>query len=143
MFRNFLDFIFVAISLFAIIACKSPQKNSTITSNKGIPVIIDPSFNVDNYNMRMNILNMHLNKDILTLEINYSGGCKQHEFNLYTTGAMVNNNVQLFLIDKQNEDFCKMLISDTLYFNIANLKTLNKNKLFITVNRNEQILQYP
>lgn len=129
---------------FLAFSCHSIKKNSTNNNQtKGIPVIIDSSFSVDNKNMRMNILNMQLNKDILTLEINYGGGCKEHEFNMYTTGAMVNNNIQLFLVDKQNEDFCKMLINDTLTFNLSNLKKLSKNKLYITINRNEQLLQYP
>lgn len=90
----------------------------------------------------MNILNMQLNKDVLTLEINYSGGCKEHQFNLYTTGKAENNHLQLFLVDSQTEDFCKMLITDTLNYNLSNLKTITKSKLNITINRNEQILQY-
>lgn len=91
----------------------------------------------------MNILNMQLNKDVLTIEINYSGGCKEHQFNLYSNGIAENNNLQLFLVDAQTEDFCKMLLTDTLNYNLSNLKTLTKSKLNITINRNEQILQYP
>jgi len=91
----------------------------------------------------MNILNMQLNKDILTLEINYSGGCKEHQFKLYTNGEVENSNLQLFLVDLQNEDFCKMLITDTLKFNLSNLKSVSKNKLNLSINRNQQILQYP
>ncbi len=140
--------ICILLVLLTGISCKSNKKSSSSNNiynnqTKGIPVIIDSSFSADNKNLRMNILNMQLNKDILTLEINYSGGCKEHSFNLYTSGKAKNNNLQLFLVDMQNEDFCKMLLTDTLQFNLSNLKSLNKGKLNLTVNRNEQILQYP
>lgn len=128
--------------LVTAFSCKSSKNTSNSNQQKGSPVIIDSSFNIDNKNMRMNILNMQLNKDVLTLEINYSGGCKEHQFNLYTTGKAENNHLQLFLVDSQTEDFCKMLITDTLNYNISNLKTLTKSKLNITINLNEQILQY-
>lgn len=135
--------ICILLVLLTGISCKSNKNSSNNNQTRGIPVIIDSSFNVDNKNMRMNILNMQLNKDVLTLEINYGGGCKEHTFNLYTSGKAENNNLQLFLVDMQNEDFCKMLLTDTLKFNLSNLKSLNKGKLNLTVNRNEQILQYP
>jgi hypothetical protein len=126
-----------------ILSCKN-NKEIVKNTNQNIPaVIIDTSFSVDNKNMRMNILNMQLNKDILTLEINYGGGCKEHQFNLYTNGEAENTNLQLFLVDMQSEDFCKMLLTDTLYFNLSNLKKFNNNKFNLTINRNEQILQYP
>lgn len=135
--------VFIVIVLHILnISCNS-NKNTTLDKHqKGSPVIIDSSFYTENKNMRMNILNMQLNKDILSIEINYSGGCKEHSFNLYTNGLVVNNNMQLFLVDTQNEDFCKMLITDTLNFNLKNLRKINKDKLYLTVNRNEQIIQY-
>lgn len=136
---------YISILLFIItgISCKSNINTSNSNNQKGIPVIIDSSFSVDNKNMRMNILNIQLNKDVLTMEINYSGGCQEHNFNLYSNGKIENNTMQLFLVDMQNEDFCKMLLTDTLKFNLSNLKTISKNKLNLTINRNEQILQYP
>ncbi|MFN4235353.1 MAG: hypothetical protein ACK4IK_11160 [Bacteroidia bacterium] len=124
------------------ISCNSNKNTPSNKHQKGSPVIIDSSFNIENKNMRMNILNMQLNKDILSIEINYSGGCKEHSFNLYSNGLVVNNNMQLFLVDTQNEDFCKMLITDTLYFNLKSLRKIKKDKLYLTVNRNEQIIQY-
>lgn len=139
----YLKSIFILLVLITGISCKSIKNTSSTNQQKGSPVIIDSSFNVNNKNMRMNILNMQLNKDLLTIEINYSGGCKEHQFNLYSNGITENNNLQLFLVDAQTEDFCKMLLTDTLNFNLSNLKTLNKSKLNITINRNEQILQYP
>lgn len=139
----YLKSFFILLVLITGISCKSNKNTSNSNQPKGSPVIIDSSFNVDNKNMRMNILNMQLNKDVITIEINYSGGCKEHQFNLYSTGIAENNNLQLFLVDAQTEDFCKMLLSDTLNFNLSNLKTLTKSKLNITINRNEQVLQYP
>lgn len=140
---TFLKSLCILLLFFTGISCKSNKNASDLNQQKGIPVIIDSSFSVDNKNMRMNILNMQLNKDVLTMEINYSGGCKEHQFNLYTNGAAENNKLQLFLVDMQNEDFCKMLLTDTLKFNLSNLKTISKNKLNLSINRNEQILQFP
>jgi hypothetical protein len=135
--------LILILNVIFIISCKN-NKEVVKNTNQNIPaVIIDTSFSVDNKNMRMNILNMQLNKEILTLEINYGGGCKEHQFNLYTKGDVENSNLQLFLVDIQNEDFCKMLITDTLKFNLSNLKSISKNKLNLSINKNQQILQYP
>jgi hypothetical protein len=140
---NKFKLLILILNVIFIISCKN-NKEVVKNSNQKIPaVIIDTSFSLDNKNMRMNILNMQLNKDILTLEINYSGGCKEHQFKLYTNGEVENSNLQLFLVDLQNEDFCKMLITDTLKFNLSNLKSVSKNKLNLSINRNQQILQYP
>ncbi len=138
-----LKYISILLIIITGISCKSIKNTSNSNNQKGIPVIIDSYFSVDNKNMRMNILNIQLNKDVLTMEINYSGGCQEHNFNLYSNGKIENNTMQLFLVDMQNEDFCKMLLTDTLKFNLSNLKTISKNKLNLTINRNEQILQYP
>lgn len=138
-----LKYISILLIIITGISCKSNKNTSNSNNQKGIPVIIDSSFSVNNKNMRMNILNIQLNKDVLTMEINYSGGCQEHNFNLYSNGKIENNTMQLFLVDMQNEDFCKMLLTDTLKFNLSNLKTISKNKLNLTINRNEQILQYP
>lgn len=139
----FLKYISILLIIISGISCKSNKNTSNSNNQKGIPVVIDSSFSVDNKNMRMNILNIQLNKDVLTMEINYSGGCQEHNFNLYSNGKIENNTMQLFLVDLQNEDFCKMLLTDTLKFNLSNLKTISKNKLNLTINRNEQIIQYP
>lgn len=139
----YIKFFLLFLLLVTEFSCKSNKNTSNSNQQKGSPIVIDSTFNTENKNMRMNILNMQLNKDILTIEINYSGGCKEHQFNLYSNGIAENNTLQLFLVDAQTEDFCKMLITDTLNYNLSNLKTLTKSKLNITINRNEEILQYP
>lgn len=126
--------------------------NSAKSSSVGInhketakDVIIERGFSAENKNNRMNILSATLNKDILKLIINYSGGCKEHDFNLYSTGLYAKSlppQIQLHLIDSQDQDACRQLITDTLNFKLTNIKIPNTYKIIITVNEYEEKIEY-
>jgi hypothetical protein len=124
--------------------CKS-NKGAGTPVQQGKQVVIDTAFNVDDKNMRMNILSTSINKDLLTIEINYSGGCIEHSFSLYSTkefSGSNNDELQLFLVDEQKEDFCKMLLTDTLLFDLSNIKTKGVNPIQIKINRQDQTIKY-
>lgn len=73
----------------------------------------------------------------LLVELSYGGGCVEpHVFELVTDGTKdATGAVQLWLLHKTHDDYCKMLISNQITFDISPLQTLKiKNLKSIKVN---------
>lgn len=65
-------------------------------------------------------------KDVLHIITRYGGGCKEHDFELYWNGLFMESNpvqVNLQLSHHSNNDMCRALITENLYFDLALLKT--------------------
>ena len=133
------------ILMFVISGC-SLTKNS--------PKKVFPSLIIqDNYlpakdNAAFTIMSADLKKDNLTLIVQYGGGCKEHEFKLFTSGLFQKKSpprLKLFLEHNFNEDFCKKLVIDTLIFNVANGRypgEESKYKVEFELDKFNEIIQY-
>ena len=157
-------FIIILILSVFVISCKSKKEtgktnnDSEITEVKTVQnkqpgikkhlvkdVIIEQGFSPEGKNNRMEILSATINEDILNLVVSYSGGCKEHNLNLYYTGFFAKSlppQIKLHLIDAQEEDFCRQLITDTLLYNLSNVKVQNTNKVFLTINNHGEKIEY-
>lgn len=72
------------------------------------------------------IIDLNLENLLLSIEVSYSGGCKQHVFNLYWDRFMAKSIpplVTLYLVHNSNEDRCEALIKEKLTFDISPLIT--------------------
>ena len=82
--------------------------------------------------------------DILSINVQYSGGCEDHDFDLYFNGALKKSlppQATLCLTHNSNGDICKALIQDTLEFNISELKQ-NNDSVIININDNKEQIEY-
>jgi hypothetical protein len=65
-----------------------------------------------------------LNANVLKIEIEYTGGCKSHQFNLVGS-QMISKSLPpiraINLIHTADNEECKQLINDTLYFDLKDL----------------------
>ena len=65
--------------------------------------------------------------NILKLNVSYSGGCKKHQFLLVEKKNLQRAkdlyDVQLQLLHNSNNDTCKKIVTEDLFFNILPLKT--------------------
>lgn len=65
-----------------------------------------------------------LDGHILTLEVEYSGGCQDHAYELYGSEAVMKSmppKRSVKLVHKSNGDNCRELVTETIKFNIQNL----------------------
>jgi hypothetical protein len=63
-------------------------------------------------------------KDLLELSISYSGGCKQHTFEVIWDGVVYTDNpcqINLLIIHNANTDNCEALITESLSINLKEL----------------------
>ena len=128
--------IFLIIILFS--SCKA-SKNSSSVIVEGISfpaLIIQDNYKPAKDNGLFNIISVEVKKDLLTLNVQYSGGCQEHEFKLYTNKNYAKSEppkLTLSLEHNSNGDLCKSIVSDTLVFDISNAKYPGKEKKY-TVN---------
>lgn len=89
-----------------------------------------------------NVDSMRVNNDTLSVFVNYSGGCKEHSFDLYSNGMFAKSmppQLSLCLKHTSNEDGCRKLIIQELKFNINNLKYPGKNTVVLKLG-NKKVL---
>lgn len=108
------------------------SQNSTNIKSLIFDSTIDYSVKGDNYVVD----SLFIKDDILTILVNYSGGCKSHEFSLYSNGTFAKSlPVQATLLLKHNGnlDLCKKLVVEELKFNIKELKKKPSEKIIIKI----------
>lgn len=91
------------------------------------------------------ILDAIIGGDILTIAVQYGGGCKTHEFDLYTDGAIMKSlppQMNLTLHHNANQDMCRALVIDTIYFNVASVKSEDSGSLIFRLNNYEPRIEY-
>jgi hypothetical protein len=63
--------------------------------------------------------------DILTLSVSYSGGCEEHDFDLYWDGSFAETALpfaNLLMFHENNNDMCEAYITEEIQFDISKLK---------------------
>lgn len=133
-------------------ACK-PKQETTETGNTdpvitepSIPeLIVDPALDREQPNGKFNVTGLEINGDILSVALNYSGGCKEHEFKLYSDGKYAKSmppQLTLWMQHIDNEDACRKLILDTLQFDITKARYENQSEVIIRMNNTKQTARY-
>lgn len=127
----------LTLLFFALISCKQSKKavsvNENITTDEmnssakdSIKFIrTDNSFTPPAENDPFNIVSVNLSGDILEIEVSYSGGCEQHNFDLVFNGAYKKSlpaKADLYLLHDNNNDQCRSIVEKKLFFNILSLR---------------------
>lgn len=71
------------------------------------------------------IYSLFVEGTILNIGIEYSGGCKEHAFELYTDGVIMKSlppKQRFFLKHDSDNDMCKSLVRDTLVFDLNGIR---------------------
>ena len=92
-------------------------------------VIIADNVNVKLKNDYLKVLEQYVSGDYLILKVQYSGGCKEHEIQIFTTGALLKTNApqaELFISHDADNDSCEALITKELKINLIELKNFYK-----------------
>ena len=103
------------------------NKTSSKTISEIKNVIIDPKLDIMNIGgAAVNVDSLAISGDILSVFVNYSGGCKEHSFDLYSNSMYAKSlppKLKLFLKHTNNDDGCRELINAELKFNVAATKS--------------------
>lgn len=129
--------IIILFSVTLLLACHKKE----MTSSKSVTPLIIPSTNASSEIKNVivdsnldiatiggaltNVDSLAIKGDVLSIFVNYSGGCKDHSFDLYSNGMYAKSlppKLTLFLKHTDNDDGCRSLISQELKFNISAVK---------------------
>ena len=137
----------------ALMACK-PKQGSTETTeefefhvdpNAFPKVIVDPSYDRTQAVDPFNVEKMYMTDSILNIEINYSGGCKEHDFALYSDGNYSKSlppQMTLHLAHDNHDDHCRSIEKKTLSFNIDAIKYKKHGELILRLNRTKETVRF-
>jgi hypothetical protein len=79
--------------------------------------------------------------DSLYVDVQYSGGCKTHEFKMITNGNFMKSlppQLPLFLEHNANEDNCRALKMETLKYDLKPLRSTQTKKIKVFVNDDKE-----
>ncbi len=83
----------------------------------------------DPFDDPFNIVEVSIFENTMSLIVNYGGGCSTHEFQLAGSTSVMKSfppQRSIQLLHNGNNDLCKMLVTDTIFFNIENLSNEKK-----------------
>ncbi|HET6243389.1 MAG: hypothetical protein H0V01_00660 [Bacteroidetes bacterium] len=127
--------LIMACTFFSCKSGKIADKSNKPLHEK---VIVEPDFSKQGKNTRMQIQEVKLISDkTIEISFSYSGGCKEHSFSLYTSGALIKTlppKIHLFLVNHQQEDACRELITAKIQFDISNALPSNTKKTILIFN---------
>ncbi|MCG8577455.1 MAG: hypothetical protein MI810_21420 [Flavobacteriales bacterium] len=121
--KNYLT-LFFALTLFGLTSCGNSKK-ATDAKNEGVPkAIVVEDMEPYQKSASVTINSVLLKGDLLTLSVQYSGGCEEHEFKLVGSKHVektmpVKRGVKLYHDNKG--DGCRELVEDILVFDIKDL----------------------
>lgn len=119
-----------------LIACKS-KKESSASADPSIPatqavqdkvlleVVRDPGYRWPGSTDQYEIGSGRIHGDTLFLEVSYGGGCKEHDFRMYTNMMWAKSlppQLMIYLEHENNDDQCRAYITRILAFDISGLR---------------------
>ena len=96
--------------------------------------VVNAEVDMTNTGAMYTVDSIKIDNDVLSVFVNYSGGCKEHSFDLYSNGMYAKSlppQLSLCLKHTNNGDACRKLIMKELKFNISNLKYAGKNTVIL------------
>ncbi len=102
-----------------------PPANTAPASDPVSEVIINATADINDKGTAYNIDSVKIKDDILSVFVNYSGGCKPHTWDLISNGMYSKSlppQIEVVLKHANNNDNCRRLSFRELKFNIARLK---------------------
>jgi len=139
----------IYLSCCFIIGCSSQKTTGANTQKAYTPeLIIQDNYKPAKDNHPFTIIDASIVKDNLTVVVQYGGGCREHYFKLFSSGAFEKKSppkIDLFLEHNFNDDFCKKLVLDTLVFEITKARFPEKTRGFkveIGLDQYKKILSY-
>lgn len=111
--------------LFFISGCLTTQPNYDFPNDVPIKPLKLLTGSDDLHFDAAAIVRADIRRDVIELTAQYSGGCEEHIFELYWDGLFMESNpvqVNLQLSHNSNNDVCRALITEIVYFDLSLLK---------------------
>jgi hypothetical protein len=139
----------VILILFFLCSCKTKNKvlesSSKENSLKAIDLLIDKNYQEKKQDKSFGVNYAEIQDNQLILEINYSGGCAEHGFQLTSNGMWAKSyppQMFLYINHNSNDDKCRELVSKKLYFNIESAQYSGTNLVILKIENYKNQIEY-
>ena len=126
------NYLLLILFFFSLVCCKvkeTTNKNDSTSSFTKVELLDDYVFPKNDASY--SISKAYLKGDLLSIIVEYSGGCKVHHWALKGSKGFMKSfppKKGLFLEHDSQNDICRKLITDTLLFDASPTKYPNKEK---------------
>lgn len=135
-----------AVALLFLGAAKCEPKQNEETMNQELPGITHvKDFTEPKDNVPVVISEAAVEGDVLTLVVQYSGGCEEHLFDLRTGDNYLKSlpvQLDLTLVHNNNGDACREFVQDTLQFNVSSVQHSSGNEVILRFTNSEITASY-
>lgn len=111
--------------IIGLINCEKSYEPLQIYSDQRVILIEDLlSFDLDSIHIddfSINDVRIDEVADFIIFEVSYGGGCKEHQFHLYSTYGILYSNPPgclVYLSHDGNNDYCKAMVTKTISFSL-------------------------
>jgi hypothetical protein len=156
--RKCLEISMAVMVVLLMTNCKNGKETAQTTEVKSDPiaanvaaavvfpeVLVQSGFVKPKENGRFHFQKISLSDSLLTMVVNYSGGCKAHQFDLISSGFYAKSyppQLTLFLQHADSADACRELVIDTLRFDVSNIKYPGAKEVILRFNNSKETLRY-
>ncbi|MFT4771850.1 MAG: hypothetical protein ACI9CP_001102 [Cryomorphaceae bacterium] len=135
---------YICILTLAACGVSSTPMRTTAPADSQV-IFIDPSVNplagIDPFNLK----DAQQIGDFVVIDVSYSGGCEEHEFQLETRSeytATYPPEVNITLKHNSNGDRCRGMMDTKLWFDLSPLKYNGTNRIILVLTNTDTTLDY-
>lgn len=89
------------------------------------------------------IIDAEITADVLTLIVNYTGGCATHEFSLHTTKKNLKNLEWMFFLEhNDSRDTCTEIKTKALHFDLKTINLTGSESVLLKINNYDKSIKY-
>ena len=134
---------FAVLIVVLCFLCACPSKPAIKNYQNFFPVIVDAAYKAPSKH-QVHIDSAYIDKNILNLKVNYTGGCKPHFFEMYSSGVYAKSKppqVSVFIYDTVTVDNCRQFKEEFIKFDLSKLKHSSQKEVKIKLDA-EKIISY-
>jgi len=141
----------ILLAFLALFSCKQKEKTAKTPEMETVSPLVSTLFvSIDKNKFiqdsdPLSIKSAKLNGDILELLVSYSGGCKEHFFELVSNGFYMKSlppKLAIKVLHNNNGDACRSLEEKYLTFNIKDLRYPGEGPLILLIDGMKEEITY-
>jgi hypothetical protein len=105
------------------------------------PIVVDRNYSWPGSTDPFTTLGQRIVGDTLFINVQYGGGCEEHEFKMTTQLMWMKSlppQLNLWLEHKSNNDMCRALITKEIAFDLKGVRSPSGNKVMLIVNNDRE-----
>jgi hypothetical protein len=117
-------------------SASAPQSNSSGQVDEIRKATVDAAADMGTTGSPYKVDSLSITGDVLSVFVNYSGGCKEHSFKLLSNGMYAKSmppQLSLCLQHSGNDDQCRKLVMQELKFDVSDLRYKSGNTVILKI----------